>query len=180
MVTVNYRMNIFGFPGLPGHPPNPGLMDQRLAVEWVKENILGFGGDPERITISGQSCGSASVDYWAYAYPSDPLVAGFISHSGTALSFGTNNQTYAAQHWYTVSEALGCGSSGDVLPCMRQHNASAILTAASAVKVPTTNPARKNPAFQPTVDNVTVFEDYKTLSAQGQFARIVSVRLLDL
>lgn len=167
-------MNIFGFPGLPGHPPNLGLLDQRLAVEWVKQNIRAFGGDPERIIISGQSCGSASVDYWAYAYQSDPLVAGLISHSGTALSFPTNNKTTAAQHWYTVSAQLGCGSSGNVLSCMRQQNATAILTAASAVKVPTTNPARKAPAFQPTVDGVTVFENYTLLSQQGKFARIVS------
>lgn len=123
IVTVNYRMNIFGFPGLPGHPPNLGLLDQRLAVEWVKQNIRAFGGDPDRITISGQSCGSASVDYWAYAYRSKPLVAGLISHSGTALSFPTNNRTTAASHWYTVSAQLGCGSSGDVLSCMRQQNA---------------------------------------------------------
>ncbi|KAI2710215.1 hypothetical protein CBS147332_5916 [Penicillium roqueforti] len=172
VVTVNYRMNIFGFPGLPGHPPNLGLLDQRLAVEWVKQNIRGFGGDPNRITISGQSCGSASVDYWAYAYQSEPLVTGLISHSGTALSFPTNNRTTAAEHWYTVSAQLGCGSSGDVLPCMRKQNASAILAAASAVKVPTTNPARKSPAFQPTVDDVTVFENYTLLSQQGKFARI--------
>ncbi|CAI7638883.1 unnamed protein product [Penicillium crustosum] len=172
VVTVNSRMNIFGFPGLPGNPPNLGLLDQRLAVEWVKQNINGFGGDPSRITISGQSCGSASVDYWAYAYHSEPLVAGLISHSGTALSFPTNNRTTAAKHWYTVSAQLGCGSSGDVLPCMRKQNATAILAAASAVKVPTTNPARKSPAFQPTVDNVTVFENYTLLSQQGKFARI--------
>ncbi|KAJ5381800.1 CAZyme family CE10 [Penicillium cataractarum] len=141
-------------------------------LEWVKQNIRGFGGDPERIVISGQSCGSASVDYWAYAYQSEPLVAGLISHSGTALSFPTNNKTTAAQHWYTVSAQLGCGSSGDVLSCMRQQNATAILTAASAVKVPTTNPARKAPAFQPTVDGITVFENYTLLSQQGKFARI--------
>ncbi|CAI7650016.1 unnamed protein product [Penicillium palitans] len=152
VVTVNSRMNIFGFPGLPGHPPNLGLLDQRLAVEW--------------------SCGSASVDYWAYAYQSEPLVAGLISHSGTALSFPTNNRTTAAKHWYTVSAQLGCGSSGDVLPCMRKQNATAILAAASAVKVPTTNPARKSPAFQPTVDYVTVFDNYTLLSQQGKFARI--------
>lgn len=174
VVTVNYRMNIFGFPGLPGHSPNLGLLDQRLAVEWVKQNIRGFGGDPDRITISGQSCGSASVDYWAYAYQSDPLVAGLISHSGTALSFPTNNKTAAAQHWYTVSAQLGCGSSGDVLSCMRMQNATAILAAAGAVKIPTTNPARKAPAFQPTVDGITVFENYTLLSQQGKFARIVS------
>lgn len=174
VVTATYRMNIFGFPGIPGQPPNPGLQDQRLAVEWVRKNILGFGGDPNRIVISGQSCGSASVDYWAYAYPSEPLVSGLISHSGTALSFPVNTPDLAAQHWYTASTTLGCGSSGDVTACMRKQNATALKAAAAAVKVPVTNPARKAPAFQPTIDNVTIFQNYTTLSAQGKFARIVS------
>ncbi|KAL1963028.1 hypothetical protein VTN77DRAFT_8776 [Rasamsonia byssochlamydoides] len=55
---------------------------------------------------------------------------------------------------------------------MRQQNASSIKAAAAMVKVPNTNPARKPPAFQPTVDNVTVFEDYTSLSAEGKFARV--------
>ncbi|KAL1983798.1 hypothetical protein VTN96DRAFT_9884 [Rasamsonia emersonii] len=172
VVTANYRMNIFGFPGIPGQPPNPGLLDQRMAVEWVRDNIKAFGGDPNRITISGQSCGSASVDYWAYAYQSDPIVAGMISHSGTVFSFPVNTPDEAAQHWYNASELLGCGSSGDVLPCMRQKSAEDIKAAAAQVKVPNTNPARKAPAFQPTIDNVTIFENYTTLSASGQFARV--------
>lgn len=154
--------------------PGTRISDCKMSVEWVKQNIHGFGGDPDRITISDQSCGSASVDYWPYAYQSEPLVAGLISHSGTALSFATNNRTTATKHWYAVSVQLGCGSSGDVLPCMRKQNASAILAAASALKVPSTNPARKSPAFQPTVDNVTIFDNYTLLSQQGKFACIVS------
>jgi carboxylesterase type B len=53
---LSYRENIFGFPGLPGVdsvPQNIGLLDQRLAVEWVAQNIGRFGGDKDRITIFG-------------------------------------------------------------------------------------------------------------------------------
>jgi cholinesterase len=52
----SYRTNIFGFPGVPGVAgveQNAGLLDQRLAIEWVQQNIEGFGGDPHRITIFG-------------------------------------------------------------------------------------------------------------------------------
>jgi carboxylesterase type B len=59
VVSFNYRVNVFGFPGLPGLPgvaQNAGLLDQRLAVEWVHENIEAFGGDPRRITIFGYVC----------------------------------------------------------------------------------------------------------------------------
>jgi len=46
------------------------MQDQRLAVEWIHENIASFGGSPSLITIFGQSSGSVAVDYWAFAYPS--------------------------------------------------------------------------------------------------------------
>lgn len=62
LVTLNYRLNIWGFPGAPGKTQNLGLLDQRLALEWVRDNIAGFGGDPDRITVFGQSAGGGSVD----------------------------------------------------------------------------------------------------------------------
>ncbi|KAL2881438.1 hypothetical protein SGCOL_003003 [Colletotrichum sp. CLE4] len=79
IVTVNYRINVFGFPGAPGQPQNLGLMDQRTAVEWVRDNIAGFGGDPAKITIAGQSSGGVAVDYWSYAYIKDPIINGLIA-----------------------------------------------------------------------------------------------------
>lgn len=169
-------MNIFGFPGIPGQAPNAGLLDQRLAVEWIHQNIEGFGGDPERIAISGQSCGSAAVNYWPYAYKDNPLVAGLISHSGTVFSFPVNSPDLSAQHWHNVSSLLGCGSSDDVLQCMKNQNVSALLDAAGQIKPPSgSSPARTPPAFQPTVDDVTVFGDYQKLSDAGKFAHVVRV-----
>lgn len=68
VVTMNYRLNMFGFlchPEItaenPDAPANFGLLDQRLAMQWVKDNIASFGGDPENITIGGQSAGGGSV-----------------------------------------------------------------------------------------------------------------------
>ncbi|KAJ9360092.1 hypothetical protein DTO027B9_1644 [Paecilomyces variotii] len=173
VVTVNYRMNIFGFPGIPNQPSNLGLLDQRKAVEWLRDNIKAFGGDPTKIVISGQSCGSASVGYWPYAYTKDPIVAGLISHSGTVFSFPVNSQELSTQNWYNVSNLLGCGTSGDVLPCMRQKSVADILAAAGKIKPPpATSVARKQPVFEPTVDGVTIFDDYETRSANGSFAHL--------
>jgi Carboxylesterase family len=56
LTSKSYRLNIFGFPGLPsvdGVEQNPGLLDQRMALEWVRDNIEAFGGDPTKITIFG-------------------------------------------------------------------------------------------------------------------------------
>ncbi|OGM43972.1 hypothetical protein ABOM_007988 [Aspergillus bombycis] len=66
VVSMNYRVNIFGFPGDPASPANLGLRDVRLALEWIRDNIAQFGGDPARITIFGQSAGAGmeSNDRW--------------------------------------------------------------------------------------------------------------------
>ncbi|KAF2089200.1 carboxylesterase [Saccharata proteae CBS 121410] len=178
VVTLNYRINIFGFPGAPGITQNVGLLDQRLAVEWVRDNIHAFGGDATRITILGQSAGAVSVDYWAYNYPSDPIVAGLISHSGNALSFGSNTASVAAAKWYNVSAALGCGSSGSVLSCMRAQPFSALASLAGSIaggaENATTLLPRTLSPFQPTIDNLTVYSDatYIAKARRGHFARL--------
>ncbi|HEY7101497.1 MAG TPA: carboxylesterase family protein [Mycobacteriales bacterium] len=61
VVTFNYRVGIEGFAQIPGAPANRGLLDQLAALEWVRENISGFGGDPDRVTVFGQSAGGGSV-----------------------------------------------------------------------------------------------------------------------
>ncbi|KAK0267187.1 hypothetical protein LTR35_016461 [Friedmanniomyces endolithicus] len=175
VVTVNYRLGIFGFPGAPGLEQNAGLRDQRSAVEWVRDNIAGFGGDCERIIILGQSAGASSVDYYAYAHQDDPIVAGLISHSGTAFSFIPNDVSYSQSLFYNVSATLGCGDStadsAVVVECVRRKNTTDVLAAARfAPALPTT--ALAQATFHPTVDNVTVFSDYVPLAKSGAFAKI--------
>ena len=61
LVTFNYRVGLEGFGYVEGTPPNRGLLDQVAALEWVRDNISDFGGDPDRVTIFGQSAGAGSV-----------------------------------------------------------------------------------------------------------------------
>ena len=92
-VTVNYRLGVFGFfshPELTRESPhgasgNYGLLDQRAALVWVKENIAAFGGDPERVTIAGESAGSMSVSAQMASPLSRDLIAGAIGESGSAV-----------------------------------------------------------------------------------------------
>ena len=60
-VTINYRLGVEGFANLPGAPCNRGLLDQIAALEWVRDNIAGFGGDPANVTVFGESAGGMSV-----------------------------------------------------------------------------------------------------------------------
>ncbi|WP_431911793.1 carboxylesterase/lipase family protein [Micromonospora carbonacea] len=61
VVTLNYRLGFEGFGMVDGAPANRGLLDQVAALEWVRDNIRAFGGDPERVTVFGQSAGGGSV-----------------------------------------------------------------------------------------------------------------------
>ncbi|KAL8804070.1 MAG: hypothetical protein Q9182_002783 [Xanthomendoza sp. 2 TL-2023] len=169
-VSINYRINIFGFSGAPALPPNVGLLDQRLAIEWVSANIASFGGDPARITIMGQSAGGAAVDYFSHAYRHDPIVAGLISHSGTALSFQPNTAEFTEASFRSAAATLGC-SGPDVVTCMRAQNFTAVLNASAGVK-PLPTLALAQPVFHPTVDNITVFANYSALTSSGAFAKI--------
>jgi para-nitrobenzyl esterase len=93
-VTLNYRTNIFGFfshPELTKESPhhasgNYGLLDQVAALEWVRRNIAAFGGDPQRVTIAGESAGSISVSALMASPLSRNLFAGAIGESGGMFS----------------------------------------------------------------------------------------------
>lgn len=61
LVSVNYRLGIEGYGLFPDAPPNPGLRDQLAALEWVRDAIGEFGGDPDRVTVAGQSAGAISA-----------------------------------------------------------------------------------------------------------------------
>ncbi|KAH8885202.1 carboxylesterase [Thozetella sp. PMI_491] len=164
-VSFNYRLHIFGFPGHPDPeavPYNLGIMDQRLAIEWVRENIAAFGGDTSRIVLTGSSAGGASVDYHAYAYPDDPIVKGFAPASGTSTSFGSLTPGVAGERWFNVSETLGCGDNttayDSVLACMRTKTTEELLQAIP----PSQGIASILSSFGPVADDVLVFADYST------------------
>lgn len=61
LVSINYRLGVFGFLPINGAPTNLGMRDQIAALEWVQENITAFGGDPGNVTIFGESAGGMSV-----------------------------------------------------------------------------------------------------------------------
>ena len=93
-ITVNYRLNIFGFfayPELTAEAPykasgNYGYLDQNAALKWVQRNVSAFGGDPERVTIAGESAGSISVSSQMASPLSKHLIAGAIGESGAAIN----------------------------------------------------------------------------------------------
>nr|XP_045617860.1 juvenile hormone esterase-like [Procambarus clarkii] len=98
LVVIHYRLGSFGFFSLDNvdAPGNAGLWDQIEAMKWVQDNIEGFGGDSSRVTIFGESAGSASVNYHLIIKESAGLFAGVIGESGSAL-----------EHWSHDPDPIG-------------------------------------------------------------------------
>ncbi|KAH8646761.1 acetylcholinesterase [Xylariales sp. PMI_506] len=168
VVSFDYRTNIFGFPnaaGIEDGLQNVGLMDQRLAVEWVRDNIAAFGGDPDRIGLWGQSAGGISVAYYSYLHYEDPIVNSFIMDSGNELLDITSPDS-AHSNFTFFAEQFGCGdlSPADELACMRTVDADEIEDFLHAYNDAGTTPTV---TFAPVVDDITVFSDYYSRALAG-------------
>ncbi|KAH8299625.1 hypothetical protein KR044_003621, partial [Drosophila immigrans] len=85
VVTINYRLGALGFLSLPeaGIHGNAGLKDQRLALQWIQQNIASFNGDPQNVTLFGESAGAAAVHLHTYAAHANKLFHKAIMQSGT-------------------------------------------------------------------------------------------------
>ena len=114
-VTLNYRLGPMGFVCLPqlkeeaGVTGNYGLYDQMTAIQWVKDNIAAFGGDPENITIMGQSAGAASVQLQSCSPLTKGLFSKAIMSSGCGLgSLMSSGEEKSCAFWQEVMARCGC------------------------------------------------------------------------
>lgn len=122
VVTVNYRLGIFGFFGLPGLEGSGsfGLLDQRAALTWLQRNIATFGGDPDSVTLAGQSAGADSVCSHLTSPASTGLFHRVIMQSGEC---GTTNLVDVIHP--------GAGAAGDTwkpLPLLEAAGVAAAST----------------------------------------------------
>ncbi|KAH7123231.1 Alpha/Beta hydrolase protein [Dactylonectria estremocensis] len=129
-VSLNYRVGGWGFLSSKQMREdgalNIGLFDQRLALKWIQENIRGFGGNPRKVTIAGESAGAFSVGYHLVGFGGDneDLFRAAILQSGSALGPGTNQAIYN-----NVTETVGCSKHKDPLQCLRKVNYKTLFKA---------------------------------------------------
>lgn len=127
--SINYRLSGWGFlwssEVASAGAGNLGYKDQRLALEWVQENIAAFGGSPDEVTIWGESAGARSVaaQLLAYGGRDDGLFRAAIMQSGTGLYTEFDDVEPAAvsaqEHYDAVVEAAGCADEEDSLNCLK-------------------------------------------------------------
>ncbi|XP_019615062.1 PREDICTED: carboxylesterase 5A-like [Branchiostoma belcheri] len=131
VVAINYRTNVFGFfsTGDEAARGNFGLMDQRAAIVWTKENIAAFGGNPHAITIYGRSAGGESVGFQQLSPLNNGLYLRAISCSAVALTPGilTKRPSETSTHLVNL---LNCTADDKLqeVECLRSVNAEDLLT----------------------------------------------------
>jgi para-nitrobenzyl esterase len=170
VVSMNYRLGVFGFFAHPdldkesGHNAsgNYGLMDQLAALQWVHRNIALFGGDPENVTIFGESAGSFSVS----AMMATPLAHGLLKHAiGESGAFFADTlpakprNEAEKQDLKFAQASLGTSS----LEALRAKSADDLLKAASAKDVPW---------FSPIIDGYFLPEAVPAIYAAGRQSHV--------
>ncbi|KAJ9603768.1 hypothetical protein H2200_011954 [Cladophialophora chaetospira] len=165
VVSINYRTNLYGFPGAPQLPfdeLNLGFLDQRFALAWIQRNIHAFGGDPAKVTIFGESAGGASVDLLVLTHPKRPPFRAAITESGTAVLYSGLQPKNNPQPWNAMVQAVNCSNASDILACVR------------AVPQPVLTSTIEHLAneFRPVIDNITVPAHPETLRRSGKIAHV--------
>eukprot|EP01061_Rhynchopus_euleeides_P005399 TRINITY_DN1465_c0_g3_i1.p1 TRINITY_DN1465_c0_g3~~TRINITY_DN1465_c0_g3_i1.p1 ORF type:complete len:649 (+),score=252.61 TRINITY_DN1465_c0_g3_i1:131-1948(+) len=176
-VSINYRLNFFGFLGsneLRGNDAsastgNFGIQDQRKALEWVNKYISRFGGNPYQVTISGESAGAASVNVhmvseksYKHCYTNGRLFHRAVAQSGLAAGFGYFDLSDSEQVYALTKAATGCNTA-DPVQCLRSAPAS--VFDAIRGSFPTG-------LFGPVVDGVELTQEPWKLMRDGKFANV--------
>ena len=172
VVSVNYRLGVFGFFS---HPEltkesrehasgNCGLMDQIAGLRWVKKNIAAFGGDPDKITIAGESAGSLSVSALMASPLSSGLIRGAIGESGAFFGHppaGSPMQALSETEKTGAKFAESIGAKD--LAGLRAKTAEDLLAAVG-----------KDPSvrFWPNVDGYVLPQDVATIFAEGKQSHV--------
>jgi len=169
VVTLNYRLNLFGFMAHPaldaeGHAVgNYGLMDMQAALKWVQRNITAFGGDPGNVTLGGQSAGAGASAANVFSPGAKGLFHRAIFQSGGYTPFVP--KSVAQEKGKKFAAAAGC-TSGDIAKCLRALPAAKI--AALAGTASETSPLITNPM----VDGTVIPEQEIDLIRSGKFNQV--------
>ncbi|KAH7397172.1 Alpha/Beta hydrolase protein [Pyrenochaeta sp. MPI-SDFR-AT-0127] len=163
-VSFNTRESLWAYPNsaeLSGTPEsqNFGILDVDEALQWVRDNIAEFGGNPDHIVFGGHSSGSVQVDHYLWNHP-DTWLAGAVQMAANAKSGPAVGPTNEALD--LVAKEVNCPVGEGQLKCLREVDIYAFQTAAFNSSL--------NTYFTPVVDEITRYQDYASRFAAGNYA----------
>ncbi len=170
VVTMNYRLNVFGFMPHPAfeaeHNGGYALEDQRLALRWVKDNIAAFGGDPGNVTLAGESAGAASVCMHLLApQETKGLFQKAIVQSGACV-FRLRNVEDRKSFGESVAKLAGCTDPATALQCLRSKDPQTLIAAGDKAS------AGDLMAFAPTYGTKTLPQSGLEALDAGRFVKV--------
>ncbi|KAN0139660.1 Alpha/Beta hydrolase fold [Lactarius tabidus] len=174
-VSMNYRVSAFGFLASQevkdARVGNLGLWDQRLALRWVQQYICEFGGDPDKVTIWGESAGAISVSLQMLANGGNPegLFRAAFMQSGSPTPVGdlTNGQPY----YDFLVQQTNCSGSSDTLECLRTVPYEELIAAINLT--PSLFSFQSlSLAWQPYADGIFLEDNPQKLVQQGKVAQV--------
>lgn len=186
VVTTNYRLGVLGFfshPALDAEDPrgvsgNQALLDQRMAFDWVRRNIAAFGGDPDNVTIFGESAGSFDVGYHMVSPGSRGLFHRAISQSGSCTTF-IRSRRAAEEEMPKFTSAVGCTDAGGALDCLRALPVATLLKPSPLEGGDPLLPGGKpyqggtlSWTFAATIDGDVLPDQPRSLITSGNFAKV--------
>ncbi|XP_063235046.1 carboxylic ester hydrolase-like, partial [Bacillus rossius redtenbacheri] len=181
VVSVNYRLGVFGFLGLAGSDAggNAGLKDQVAALRWVRSNVAAFGGDPRMVTIFGASAGAASVHYQVLSPAAAGLFRAAISQSGSALDPWAFRQ-HSDELTERLARRLGLGgaSGQQLVDCLRTVDPEQLLSVSSLLLAAGETSMYISEPFVPSLDHAVPGEEQfltalpRDLEEKGLFSAV--------
>lgn len=169
-VVINYRLGALGFLAGSNMQGNYGTMDQRLAMKWTQDNIAAFGGNPNAVTIAGQSAGAMSV----VSHLQSPNATGLYRYAiieSDPLSLPFHTKASAAKNAESFSTYLKCDNND--LACLRSKTPEEILEAQEkSVKINLDNMLENFLPFSPLVDGVEILEQPLDALRNGHFNNV--------
>ncbi|XP_052315951.1 acetylcholinesterase [Oncorhynchus keta] len=173
VVSMNYRIGAFGFLALHGSseaPGNVGLLDQRMALQWVQDNIHFFGGNPKQVTIFGESAGAVSVGMHLLSPDSRPTFTRAILQSGAPnCPWATVTPAEAHRRAVMLGKLVGCPSGGndtELVDCLRNKPPQELIDQEWQV-MPWSAIFRFS--FVPVIDGVVLPDNPEAMLSSGNF-----------
>uniref|UniRef100_A0A4W6E765 Carboxylic ester hydrolase n=1 Tax=Lates calcarifer TaxID=8187 RepID=A0A4W6E765_LATCA len=174
VVSMNYRIGAFGFLALHGSseaPGNVGLLDQRMALQWVQDNIHFFGGNPKQVTIFGESAGGASVGFHLLSPDSRPTFTRAILQSGVPnCPWASVSPAEARRRATLLGKLVGCngGNDTELVDCLRGKTPQELIDQEWQV-LPWSGPAIFRFSFVPVVDGEVLPDTPEAMLNSGNF-----------
>ncbi|XP_032235653.2 acetylcholinesterase [Nematostella vectensis] len=170
VVIAQYRLGMFGYL-YNGNKGNFGMLDQIMALKWVQNNIKSFGGNPQQVTIFGQSAGGGCVSLLMLSPLTNGLFKNVIIQSGSAVAhWAAAYKKEGEEIGRSIAQSMSCPAGEDVIKCLKTRPSSELV--AESFRVIVIGISSGKPGLVPVVDGYFLTDKPVSVLKQGNFTKV--------